>query len=174
MDFTEDIKWIYEKMELDLPTIYVCKSYSEQKRLCRQHKSESLEHRYNEKIRNDGIYNLSQDAVLELRTKFGNSEPRLELDYIIDALLDYLDYPRTDDQFFGKIYEQFYSLNPEYEIKIKEFYDKGVFNVEYYEKECYICLDPVVLIVEKNPKFPEEGENFKMKIQFEGEEILEL
>lgn len=146
-DIQSDLKWIYGEMGItELPKIYIADSYKVQKQNVQKYKtSESLASRYNETIRNRGLTrDISEEAIEELRDRYGTTNENVALDRLTEVLTKNTPNFQTD-QYFGSGFEMFYSLSLELNKKLFNFYKKGIFNIEYYEKECFICTNPVAI-----------------------------
>jgi len=146
-DIKADIKWIYKELGINkMPKIWIADSYKKQKQLVKKHnKSASLASRYNETIRNKGLTrDITEEAIEALRQKFGTTSDNTALDRVTEVLTKNTPDFQTD-QYFGIGFEMFYSLDDEMNKKLFKFYDKGIFNIEYYENECFICTNPIAI-----------------------------
>lgn len=149
-DVASEITWIYKAMDLKKPKIYIADSYKAQKQLIQKYKkSDSIEAKYNDKIRNKGLSSdISEEAIEELRERYGSTSENFALDKATEVLTKNTVNASTD-QYFGAGFELFYSLDEETDKLLYEFYAKGIFNIEYYEKECFICTFPVAMRFDK-------------------------
>jgi len=148
-DIVKDITWVYKMMGLKKPKIYIADSYKAQKQLVQKYntksKSASIEPKYNDKVRNKGLTSdISEDSIEELRERYGNTDENFALDKSTEVLTKNTKDSKSD-QFFGAGFELFYSLDPATDKRIFDFYSKGIFNIEYYQKECFICTFPVAM-----------------------------
>jgi hypothetical protein len=152
-DIKADIVWIYKELGLEKPKIYIADSYKSQKQLVQKYKkSESLASRYNETIRNKGLTrDISEEAIEELRKRYGSTTDNVALDRVTEVLTKNTPDFQTD-QYFGIGFEMFYSLDLKMNKKIFDFYAKGIFNIEYYEKECFICTNPKAIRFDKKDR----------------------
>lgn len=150
----KDIKWIYNTLGIKkMPKIYIADSYKIQKQNVQKHnKSGSLASRYNETIRNKGLTrDISEEAIEELRKRYGSTTDNTALDRVTEVLTKNTPDFHTD-QYFGIGFEMFYSLDIETNKKLFKFYAKGIFNIEYYEGECFICTNPVAIRFDKSDR----------------------
>jgi hypothetical protein len=146
-DIKSDIKWVYETLGIKkMPKIYIADSYRVQKEQVQKHcKSESLASRYNETIRNKGLTrDITEEAIDELRDRYGTTSDNVALDRLTEVLTKNTKNFHTD-QYFGSGFEMFYSLDLKMNKKLFDFYKKGIFNIEYYEDECFICTNPIAI-----------------------------
>ncbi len=164
-DIKDDIKWIYKLLDIKkMPKIFIADSYKVQKENVQKYKdSSSLASRYNETIRNKGLTkDISEEAIEELRKRYGTTTDNVALDRVTEVLTKNTKDFQTD-QYFGVGFEMFYSLDLEMNKKIYKFYGKGIFNIEYYEKQCFICTFPEAIRFDKKDRL-HGGE--KAAIQF--------
>jgi len=106
-------------------------------------RSESIEAKYNDKVRNKGLTSdISEESIEELRERYGNTSENFALDKSTEVLTKNTKDSKTD-QFFGSGFELFYSLDTATDRRIYDFYKKGIFNIEFYKEECFICTMPV-------------------------------
>jgi len=144
-DVSKHITWVYKQLGLKKPKIRIADSYKVQKANVHKHKTtrgKSLESQYNDVIRNKGLTtDISEEAIEDLRKRYGSTSENFALDKSTEVLTK--NTPNSDtDQYFGVGFELFYSLDEEADKKIYDFYNKGIFSIEYYEKECFICTFP--------------------------------
>ena len=146
----EDIKWFYDQMGLKYPKVYIAASYEVQKNNIEKYKkSESVEAKYNDAVRNKGLTaDITEDQIEELRKQYGATSENHALDKVSEVLTKNTKGSGSD-QYFGIGFELFYSLNDEVVQRIKNFYRKGVFNIEYYESEIFICECPTAIRFDK-------------------------
>jgi hypothetical protein len=153
-DIEKDIKWIYKELGITkMPKIYIADSYKAQKENVQKYnKTGTLASRYNETIRNKGLTrDISEEAIEELRKRYGSTSENVALDRVTEVLTKNTPDFHTD-QYFGIGFEMFYSLDLKLNKKIFDFYAKGIFNIEYYEGECFICTNPVAIRFDKKDR----------------------
>lgn len=146
-DVSADVAWVYDKLGEDSPKIYIAESYAAQKAQIKKYaKSDSMEKQYNDTVRNLGLKDgIHESQIDTLRNRYGESKENTKMDKVTEVLTKYTKGAADSEQFFGSGFEMFYSLSEENNNRLHEFYDKGVFAIEYYKKECFICLNPVAL-----------------------------
>lgn len=145
-DISADITWIYKMMGEAKPKIYIADSYGAQKALVKKYaKSDSLEPTFNEKVRNLSLdKGITEEQIENLRKQFTNSETNTKLDKVTEVLVKNTPDSQSD-QYFGAGFEMFYSLDEKTNARIYKMYMKGIFNIEYYKTECFICAHPVAM-----------------------------
>lgn len=166
-DIRADIDWIYDQLGKKSPKIVISQSYKAQKSLIKKAttktKGASLEATYNQTIRNKGLTkDITEEQIEELRERYGSTSENFALDRTTEVLTKNTANAESD-QYFGAGFELFYSLDMETDKRLYKMYEKGIFNIEYYEKECHICEFPVALRFDKENRL-HGGE--KAAIQF--------
>lgn len=145
-DVSKDITWLYKMMGLTKPKIYIAESYTAMKQQVQKYaKSKSVESLYNDKVRNKGLNKgIKEEQIENLRKQYGNTNTNAKLDKVTEVLVKNVKGSDTE-QFFGGAMEMFYSLDEDTNSRIYNHYKKGIFCVEFYEKECFICLNPIAM-----------------------------
>lgn len=145
-DVRADVNWIYKQMGYSKPKIYIAESYRAQKQqIVKYAKSERCDTQYNICVRNKGIdKGFTAEKVERLRKQFGSTEENDKLDKLFSVLVKNTD-DSDSEQFFGAGVEMFYSIDDATEKRIAKFYRKGVFDITYFQDECFICCFPIAV-----------------------------
>ena len=145
-DVLTDITYLYKLMGHKVPKIYFADSYGAQKQQVKKYaKSESLEPTYNDKVRNKSLENgIHEKQIENLRKQYGNTATNTKLDKVTEVLVKNIK-GSDSEQYFGGGFEMFYSLDEKTNTRIYKMYEKGIFDIEYYEKQCFICANPVAM-----------------------------
>lgn len=141
-----DVKWIYKQMGLPLPKIYFSESYAAMKQQIKKYaKSKPVETQYNDCVRNKGLEEgITETQIQNLRDQYGKTNTNERLDKVTEVLVK--NTPEaTSEQYFGAGFEMFYSLDTKFNKRIYDFYNKGIFAIEHFEKELFICANPVAM-----------------------------
>lgn len=146
-EFGKYVTKIYKFMGKTKPKIHISDSYKTQKALSNRTKTKgsALEGVYNDKVRNRGLSaDIKEENVEDLRKRYGNGSETFGLDKAVEILV--ANTPHTKgEQFFGAGFELFYSLNEEVNNMLCDFYKLGVYDIEYYENDCFACTFPVAI-----------------------------
>jgi len=145
-DVSTDITWLYKLMGEKKPKIYFAESYGAQKKQVKKYaKSDSMEPMYNDKVRNRSLENgIHENQIESLRKQYGNTQTNTRLDKVTEVLVKNVK-GSDSEQYFGGAFEMFYSLDEKTNARIYKLYEKGIFDIEFYKEQCFICMNPVAM-----------------------------